>query len=80
VGSEYLDRLAIAVGGKTLIPALFEHVPKMIAGQDWKQRYSALIALSVVGEGCAKFLTPHLVQVLTCVVDLSRLASAFAYV
>ncbi len=64
VGGECLDRLAQAIGGKTLVPLLFEHLPKMLASADWRQRYAALIAISLVAEGCQKVLLPHLASLL----------------
>jgi len=67
VGDECIDRLALALGGKTIIPVLFAHVGNLLKHQDWRQRHTALMAISNVGEGCEKFLTPHLGDVLNMI-------------
>lgn len=64
VGEEVLDRLALALGGKTMVPVLFGMLSQLLTNSDWKHRHAALMAISVVGEGCNKYLTPHLKQVL----------------
>eukprot|EP01087_Luapelamoeba_hula_P021903 TRINITY_DN773_c0_g1_i1.p1 TRINITY_DN773_c0_g1~~TRINITY_DN773_c0_g1_i1.p1 ORF type:complete len:1105 (+),score=203.93 TRINITY_DN773_c0_g1_i1:1361-4675(+) len=68
VGDECLDRLALALGGKTIAPILFQLVPSMLSHQDWKHRHTGLMAISLVGEGCERFLTPHLKDVLGMIV------------
>jgi len=54
VAEECLDRISIAVGGKTLVPLLFSAVPTLMGASDWKHRHTALLAISIVGEGCKK--------------------------
>ena len=48
VGEEALDRLAIAIGGKIMVPVLFDHIQRLIKSTDWKQRHAALMAISQV--------------------------------
>ena len=48
VGEEALDRLAIAMGGKTMVPVLFERIQELIKSTDWKHRHAALMAISQV--------------------------------
>eukprot|EP01103_Thecamoeba_quadrilineata_P011595 TRINITY_DN279_c0_g1_i1.p1 TRINITY_DN279_c0_g1~~TRINITY_DN279_c0_g1_i1.p1 ORF type:complete len:1093 (+),score=229.45 TRINITY_DN279_c0_g1_i1:45-3323(+) len=67
IGEESLDRLSIALGGNTLAPILFNTLPQLLSNEDWRQRYAALMAISVVGEGCVKYLTPYLDKVLAMV-------------
>ncbi|KAL6068524.1 Importin-5 [Balamuthia mandrillaris] len=64
VGDECMDRLALALGGKTLTPILFNLIPSLLSHEDWKHRHTGLMAISLVGEGCSRFLKPHLGEVL----------------
>ena len=67
VASESLDRLALALGGEQLVMVLFNGVTAMLADQAWQSRQGALMAISVVGEGCAKVLTPTLDRVMSLI-------------
>ncbi len=64
VGDESIDRLALALGGKTIAPVLFELLPALLSNPDWKHRHTGLMAISLVGEGCERFLTPYLGEVI----------------
>ena len=68
VGEEALDRLAIALGGKTMVPVLFEQIQRLIQSPDWKQRHAALMAISQSGEGCEKQMSSNLQQIVTMIV------------
>lgn len=64
VGEEALDRISLALGGKTIVPVLFSNLlPKLMSHQDWKHKHAALMAISVVGEGCNKYLSPNLSEI-----------------
>lgn len=67
VASESLDRLALALGGDQLVMVLFNGITAMLADQAWQSRQAALMAISVVGEGCAKVLTPNLDRVMSLI-------------
>jgi hypothetical protein len=54
VGQECLDRIAIALGPNTVLPACAQTMPALIGDADWKKRHAALIALSQIAEGCVK--------------------------
>ena len=54
VGQECLDRIAIALGSNSVLPACAATMPSLIGDADWKKRHAALIALSQIAEGCAK--------------------------
>eukprot|EP00959_Pyramimonas_sp_CCMP1952_P069269 1445620-Pyramimonas_sp.AAC.2 len=54
VGQEGLDRIAIAMGGKTILPLASQMLPLFLSEKDWTKRHAALIALSQIAEGCAK--------------------------
>lgn len=46
VGQEGLDRLALAMGGKTILPLASQMLPLVLEDADWKKRNAGLIALS----------------------------------
>jgi len=64
VGQEGLDRLAIAMGGKTILPLASAVLPNLLGEASWEKRHAALIALSQIAEGCTKQM---LSQVCVCV-------------
>lgn len=68
VGEQVLDRLACALGGKTLLPVAFQHIMQMLQNQDWKYRHAALMAISAIGEGCKRVMEGELEQILQVVV------------
>ncbi len=57
---ECLDRLALSLGGNTLMPLAAKCLPALMADSDWKQRHAALICLAQIAEGCVKAMTRHL--------------------
>lgn len=64
-GQECLDRIALALGGKTLVPLAGAALPPLLEQSDWRQRHAALICLSQIAEGCVKVMatqTAALVQ------------------
>lgn len=56
-GLEALDRMALAVGGKTLLPIISSALPQYMASEDWRRRHAALMALAQVVEGCSKLMS-----------------------
>lgn len=52
MGENSLDRLACALGGKTILPHIVSHIPQMLTNPDWRYRHAALMAISACGEGC----------------------------
>jgi hypothetical protein len=60
-GQEFLDRVAISLGGKALVPAAAALLPAWLrdAG-DWRKRHAALICLAQIAEGCAKVMGEQL--------------------
>lgn len=57
---ECLDRLALSLGGNTLMPLVARLLPGLMADLDWKQRHAALICLAQIAEGCVKAMLGHL--------------------
>ena len=68
VGEEALDRLAIALGGKTMMPVLFEKIQAWFEAPNWKQRHAALMAISQTGEGCEAQMAKMLEQIVSTIV------------
>eukprot|EP00878_Enallax_costatus_P012560 GHUV01013118.1.p1 GENE.GHUV01013118.1~~GHUV01013118.1.p1 ORF type:complete len:1009 (+),score=321.88 GHUV01013118.1:364-3390(+) len=55
-GQEFLDRIAIALGGKALVPAAGTLLPVWLSDADWHKRHAALICLAQIAEGCEKMM------------------------
>ncbi|XP_047319761.1 importin-5-like [Impatiens glandulifera] len=69
VGQECLDRLAIALGGNTLVPVASEQLPVYLAAPEWQKHHASLIALAQIAEGCSKVMVKNLEQVLNMVLS-----------
>ncbi|CAF1354053.1 unnamed protein product [Adineta ricciae] len=57
VGESSLDRLACALGGKTMLNYILTTVQTMLRNPDWRYRHAGLMAISATGEGCHKEMT-----------------------
>ncbi|KAJ1723452.1 importin subunit beta-3 [Coemansia erecta] len=68
-GEQTMDRLAIALGGKQLLPMAFNMIPQMLASDDWAQRVAGLSAISAIGEGCYRIMRGELGQIVGLVAD-----------
>lgn len=53
-GQECLDRLAIALGGNTVVPVASEVFPAFFSSPEWQKPHAALITLAQIAEGCSK--------------------------
>ncbi|CAN8065208.1 unnamed protein product [Agarophyton chilense] len=53
-GQESLDRLAIALGGKSVLPVAEAIISAFMQNSNWVYRHAALLAISQIGEGCRK--------------------------
>ncbi|XP_064960418.1 uncharacterized protein LOC135651258 [Musa acuminata AAA Group] len=69
VAQECLDRLAIAVGGNTIVPVASELLPAYLAAPEWQKHHAALITLAQIAEGCSKVMLKNLEQVITMVLS-----------
>lgn len=66
-----LDRLALKLGGKVLLPPLFQWLPNLISSpQEWRERHAALMALSNVAEGCREVMMFEVDKILDMVIPL----------
>ncbi|KAK1356183.1 TOG domain-containing protein [Heracleum sosnowskyi] len=69
VGQECLDRLAIALGGNTIVPVASDQLPAYLAAPEWQKHHAALIALAQIAEGCSKVMIKNLEQVVAMVLN-----------
>ncbi|GMI97486.1 EMBRYO DEFECTIVE 2734, (karyopherin enabling the transport of the cytoplasmic HYL1 [Hibiscus trionum] len=69
VGQECLDRLAISLGGNTIVPVASEQLPAYLAAPEWQKHHAALIALAQIAEGCAKVMIKNLEHVVSMVLN-----------
>ncbi|KAK2719944.1 importin-5-like [Artemia franciscana] len=69
VAESSLDRIACALGGKTVLPHIVSALPNMMGSADWKHRHAALMAISACGEGCHKQMEPILSQIMDGVLN-----------
>ncbi|XP_057982849.1 uncharacterized protein LOC131167857 [Malania oleifera] len=69
VGQECLDRLAIALGGNTIVPVASEVLPAYLAAPEWEKHHAALIALAQIAEGCSKVMVKNLEQIVSMVLN-----------
>ncbi|KAL9233007.1 hypothetical protein vseg_008053 [Gypsophila vaccaria] len=67
VAQECLDRLAMALGGNTIVPVAYELLPAFLAAPEWQKHHAALICLAQIAEGCSKVMIKNLEQVVPMV-------------
>jgi len=71
IAQENLDRICLALNGESIVPDIFTPITQLISNkQDWKCRHVALMALSMIGEGCYTYIAPTLDQVVNLVLPL----------
>jgi len=72
-GLECMDRLALKIGGKTLVPIVFsKYIPTFLQRSDWQARHAALMVISQISEGCRKTIGDQLGEVVTTVVNFFK--------
>ncbi|KAL0390381.1 UNVERIFIED_CONTAM: Importin-5 [Sesamum calycinum] len=69
VGQECLDRLAISLGGNTIVPVASEQFQAYLSAPEWQKHHAALIALAQIAEGCSKVMIKNLEQVVNMVLN-----------
>lgn len=63
-----VDRLALALGGESMLTIAFKIIPTYVSSEDWRQRHAGLMAISVLGEGCSDLMADSLQDVVNLVV------------
>uniref|UniRef100_A0A7S0VCH6 TOG domain-containing protein n=1 Tax=Polytomella parva TaxID=51329 RepID=A0A7S0VCH6_9CHLO len=56
-GQEYLDRVAISLGGTAVMGAASSVLSAWSRDEDWKKRHAVLICLAQIAEGCSKVMS-----------------------
>ncbi|XP_010535931.1 PREDICTED: importin-5-like [Tarenaya hassleriana] len=69
MGQECLDRLAISLGGNTIVPVAYEQFSAYLASPEWQKHHASLIALAQIAEGCSKIMIKNLEQVVSMVLS-----------
>jgi hypothetical protein len=67
-----MDRLAIKLGGQTILPPTFNWLPRMMTSSAWRDRHAALMAISAISEGCHELMIGELDKVLDLVLPALR--------
>ncbi|KII95405.1 hypothetical protein PLICRDRAFT_86789 [Plicaturopsis crispa FD-325 SS-3] len=67
VYEQSLDRLACALGGKSVLPPAFQYIPSMLASYDWRLRHAGLMAIAAIAEGTSKVMQGELGKVVELV-------------
>lgn len=67
-----LDRLACALGGKTVLPIVIQQVQVLLGSAEWEKRYAGLMAVSAVGEGCSKQMETVLDRVIDPILNFLK--------
>eukprot|EP00658_Telonema_sp_P-2_P036440 TRINITY_DN26361_c0_g1_i3.p1 TRINITY_DN26361_c0_g1~~TRINITY_DN26361_c0_g1_i3.p1 ORF type:complete len:853 (+),score=300.23 TRINITY_DN26361_c0_g1_i3:115-2559(+) len=69
VGLANMDRMAMAIGGKTLLPFAFAQtgIPGYLQDPRWQARHAALMTISQISEGCKKAIGQQLGQIVEMV-------------
>lgn len=58
IGETSLDRIACALGGKTVLTHALQCINELLNNENWKYRHAGLCALSTIGEGCKRKMEP----------------------
>jgi len=71
-GESAMDRLAVALGGKTMLPHILSNVNNMLTHADWKYRYAGLMTLSSTAEGAHKQMETYLDQMVDYIIGFLK--------
>ncbi|KAF2563645.1 hypothetical protein F2Q70_00014520, partial [Brassica cretica] len=69
MGQECLDRLAIALGGNTIVPVAYQQFSAYLVASEWQKHHASLIALAQIAEGCSKVMIKNLEQVVSMILS-----------
>ncbi|QRV93246.1 importin subunit beta-3 [Ceratobasidium sp. AG-Ba] len=65
-----LDRAAVALGGRALLPVAFRDIPIMLSSPEWGVRHAGLMAIAAVAEGTYQVLELEVGKVVELVVPM----------
>lgn len=66
-GEQAMDRLAIYLGAKIVLPVSFSIIPVLVSSPEWQKRHAGLRCISAIGEGCHKLMDAELEKVVNVV-------------
>ncbi|KAF2535051.1 hypothetical protein F2Q68_00022330 [Brassica cretica] len=69
MGQECLDRLAIALGGNTIVPVAYQQFSAYLVASEWQKHHASVIALAQIAEGCSKVMIKNLEQVVSMILS-----------
>ncbi|KAJ3138200.1 hypothetical protein HK101_003763, partial [Irineochytrium annulatum] len=72
IAEQGMDRLSLALGGKSILPVAFNLIPKMLGDENWAKRHAGLMAISVMGEGCNDLMKESLRDFVTLILPYLR--------
>ncbi|EKM53787.1 uncharacterized protein PHACADRAFT_260306 [Phanerochaete carnosa HHB-10118-sp] len=72
VYEQALDRVAIALSGKAVLPPAFQYIPGMLVSHDWRLRHAGLMAIAAIAEGTSKLMQKELGKVIELVIPTFR--------
>ncbi|EIN06364.1 ARM repeat-containing protein [Punctularia strigosozonata HHB-11173 SS5] len=70
VYEQALDRLACALGGKSVLPPSFQYIPAMMNSHDWRLRHAGLMAIAALAEGTSKIMVNEVGKVVALVTPM----------
>ena len=68
VGEQGLDRVALALGGATVLPVVKSILGQLVADPKWNYRLAALVTIGAIAEGCEKAMRPILKDIVAVTV------------
>ncbi|CAN8252385.1 unnamed protein product [Cochlearia groenlandica] len=70
MGQECLDRLAIALGGNTLVSVAYQQLSAYLAASsEWQKHHASLIALAQIADGCSKVMVKNMEEVVSMILN-----------
>ena len=67
---EALDRISIALGGKSVLQPAFALIPGMLVSPDWRVRHAGLMAIASIAEGTCSVLQKELDKVVGLILPM----------
>lgn len=68
VACHALDRIALALGGRVVLPVIFAAIQRWASSSAWQHRRAALMTIAYAAEGCADALEAHIDAVMQLIV------------
>ena len=69
---ESLGRLGTKLGGRSVVPTVFQMIPSMLSSQDWRQRRAGILTIANIAAGSKKSLKKELGNIVQMIVPLTK--------